>query len=287
MHNFKHILSAAGLALSLATATLADDTANAPKAADIDTVVATVNGVEITVGHMILARATLPQQFQDLPPDVLFPGILDQLIQQTVLAQSFDSELPKRVTLAIENETRSLTAGEIIETVLQDAITEDAIKALYDADYSGADHGEEYNASHILVASEEEAKQIVTDLEGGADFADTAKEKSTGPSGPGGGSLGWFGTGMMVPEFEAAVIALEVGAVSAPVQTQFGWHVIKLNESRVKAAPALEEVRQELEGRIRQEAIDARIQELSANAEITRTTEGVDPSVITQQDLLD
>ena len=287
MHNFKHILSAAGLALSLATATLADDTANAPKAADIDTVVATVNGVEITVGHMILARATLPQQFQDLPPDVLFPGILDQLIQQTVLAQSFDSELPKRVTLAIENETRSLTAGEIVETVLRDTITDDAIKALYDADYSGADHGEEYNASHILVASEEEANQIVTDLEGGADFADTAKAKSTGPSGPGGGSLGWFCTGMMVPEFEAAVIALEVGAVSAPVQTQFGWHVIKLNESRVKAAPALEDVRQELEGRIRQEAIDARIQELSANAEIVRTTEGVDPSVITQQDLLD
>ncbi|MEO0402046.1 MAG: peptidylprolyl isomerase [Pseudomonadota bacterium] len=250
-------------------------------AQDANTVVATVNGTEITVGHMIVARATLPQQFQELPDEVLFNGILEQLIQQTLLSQTFEGDLPLRTTLSIENETRSLTAGEEIERLFARELTSDAVQAAYDARFADSTPAEEYNASHILVETEEEAKAIKADIEGGADFAATARDKSTGPSGPNGGQLGWFGTGAMVPSFEAAVIALEAGEVSDPVQTQFGWHVIILNETRTPDLPALEEVRDELESEVRDAALSAYVEELTSTAQIDQTgAETVEPALL-------
>jgi peptidyl-prolyl cis-trans isomerase C len=140
---------------------------------------------------------------------------------------------------------------------------------------------QEYNAAHILVGTEEEALAIKADLDGGADFATTAKEKSTGPSGPNGGSLGWFGQGAMVPSFEAAVVGLDVGAVSAPVQTNFGWHLIILNETRNGSAPTLDKVRPELEDEIRQAAMAEVIDALTEKADIDQTgAEGIDPSIL-------
>lgn len=246
----------------------------------IDTVVATVNGKDITVGHMIVARAGLPEQYQQLPDEVLFTGILDQLIQQTALADSYTGDLPARVTLSLENETRSLTAGEVIEGVMAQPVADDALQAAYDEQYANAEQGEEYSASHILVETEEEAKAIVDELAAGADFAETATEKSTGPSGPSGGSLGWFGVGMMVPEFEAAVVDMEVGAVSDPVQTQFGWHVIKLDEKRTTEAPTFESVREELDLQVRQTLVQAEIEKITSEAEVNKdaATE-IDPTV--------
>ena len=253
-----------------------------------DTVVATVNGTEIKLGHMIVARATLPEQYQQLPDEVLFTGILDQLIQQTALEQSLTTEPPKRVTLSLENERRSLLAAEAIEGVLADALTDEAIQGMYDAQFANADGGDEYNASHILVETEEEAAAVKAALDGGADFADTAREKSTGPSGPGGGELGWFGPGMMVPEFEAAVVALEPGTISEPVQTQFGWHIVKLNETRKKPAPTLDEARDQIVEQIQQQAVNERVAELTAAAEVDREAgAAVDPAIIKNLDLLE
>ncbi|AYE84667.1 peptidylprolyl isomerase [Sulfitobacter sp. D7] len=247
----------------------------------VDTVVATVNDTEITLGHMLVARATLPQQYQQLPDDVLFQGILDQLVQQTALADSFTGELPPRVTLSIENETRSLTAGEAIEGVMAEDVSDEELQAAYDAQYKDAEPEQEFNASHILVETKEEADAIKVELDGGADFAEVAKEKSTGPSGPGGGSLGWFGPGMMVPEFEEAVAGMEAGGVSEPVETQFGWHVIKLNETRTGEAPALEDVREELETQVRQTKVQTAIESLTEAAEVDRSAaEGIDPTVL-------
>lgn len=246
----------------------------------IDTVVATVNGKDITVGHMIVARAGLPEQYQQLPDEVLFTGILDQLIQQTALADSYTGDLPARVTLSLENETRSLTAGEVIEGVMAQPVADDALQAAYDEQYANAEQGEEYSASHILVETEEEAKAIVDELAAGADFAETATEKSTGPSGPSGGSLGWFGVGMMVPEFEAAVVDMEVGAVSNPVQTQFGWHVIKLDEKRTTEAPTFESVREELDLQVRQTLVQAEIEKITSEAEVNKdAAKEIDPTV--------
>ncbi len=253
-----------------------------------DTVVATVNGTDITVGHMIIARATLPEQYQQLPPDVLFKGILDQLVQQTALAQNFEGDVPPRVALALENERRQLVAGEVIEKAMAAEISAEALNAAYEKTYGSAEPSEEFNASHILVETEEEALAIITELEGGADFAEVAKEKSTGPSGPGGGNLGWFGPGMMVPEFETAVVELEVGSVSAPVQTQFGWHVIKLVEKRLKDAPPLAEVQAELETQIREAKVQELVEKMTAAAEVDQSaSDGIDPTVLTNIELLE
>ncbi len=272
---------AATLFLTLPSAAAAEGHATA------DTVVATVNGTEITLGHMLVLRQRLPQQYQQLPPDVLFDGILDQLVQQTLLGEQADG-LSYQSQVTLQNEERALRAAEELRSVVDAAMTEEAIQQAYDDLYAGTEPETEYNASHILVATEEEAAALVTDLEGGADFAELAMEKSTGPSGPRGGELGWFGTGAMVAPFEEAVLALEVGAISAPVQTQFGWHVIKLNETRVKDAPALEEVRGQLVETVQGDAIAARIEELTSGAEITRsTTEEIDPAVLNDMSLLE
>ena len=256
--------------------------------ATIDTVVATVGGTEITIGHMIAARAGLPEQYQQLPDEVLFSGILDQLVQQSALAQSYEGSLPSRVKIQLENERRSLIAGEVIEGLMALPLGEEDIQAAYKEQYSTAEPSEEFNASHILVETEEEAIAIKAELDGGADFEAVAREKSTGPSGPGGGSLGWFGPGMMVPEFEAAVVAMETGQVSAPIKTQFGWHVIKLNETRVKGAPPLDEVREEIELQIRQSNAQAAIEAVTAEAEADRSgAEGIDPTILKQIGLLE
>ena len=204
------------------------------------------------------------------------------------MAQSFDSELPKRAQLSLENETRSLTAGESLEELFTTVLTPTALQAAYETRFENEEAAEEYNASHILVETEEAALAGKEEIEGGAEFAAVAREKSTGPSGPNGGQLGWFGEGAMVPSFEAAVIALEVGEVSAPVQTQFGWHVIILNETRAQERPTLEDVRAELEDGLRSTALEARIEELTAEAEIDQTgAEGIDPAIIKDLTLVD
>lgn len=252
-----------------------------------DTVVARVNGVEITLGHMILAQATLPQQYQQLPAEVLYNAILDQLIQQTALEQSRNDPVPRYIELSMENELRSQLAADAIETIMAGAASETEIRATYDARYAQGFGGDEYNASHILVATEEEAAAIKAELDAGADFAELAKEKSTGPSGPGGGALGWFGEGAMVPEFQKAVMALKPGEISEPVQTQFGWHVIVLNETRKATAPELEAVRDEIAGQLRQDAVEARIEELTAEAAIERPViEGLNPEILRDLDLV-
>ena len=145
---------------------------------------------------------------------------------------------------------------------------------------SSATPGKEFNAAHILVETEEEAKALKAELDGGADFATLAKEKSVGPSGPNGGDLGWFGVGMMVKPFEDAVVGLEPGQVSDPVQTQFGWHVIKLNETRDAAAPSLDEKREELEGELRSAAVESHVRELTEGAEIVKMVDGIDPAIL-------
>ena len=268
-------LTSMALAAAVALPVAAQDEPN------VDTVVATVNDTEITLGHMMVARATLPQQYQQLPDEVLFKGILDQLVQQTALADSYTGELPRRVTLSIENETRSLTAGEAVEGIMAEAVSDEELQAAYDAEYKDAEPGQEFNASHILVESEEEAKAIKEELDGGADFAEVAREKSTGPSGPSGGTLGWFGPGMMVPEFEEAVAGMEADSISDPIKTQFGWHVIKLNETRTTEAPELDEVREELETQIRQTKVQEAIEGLTEAAEVDRSgADGIDPTVL-------
>ena len=270
------------LMASAASPALAED---APTA---DTVVATVNGTAITLGHMMLVRADLPAQYQQLPDDVLFQGILDQIVSQTLLEQSLTGDVPVAVRLATENEHRSLMAAEAIRNLIATGLTDEAVKAAYDEKYAG-DPGKEYHAAHILVETEDEAKALIAQLQEGADFATLAKEHSTGPSGPSGGDLGWFGTGQMVPEFEEAVVALEPGAFTlVPVQTQFGWHVIILHESRAAEAPALDDVRDEIESELQTQLVEQRIEELRSTAAIDQAAESsFDPAILKDPSLLE
>ncbi|MBY5971728.1 peptidyl-prolyl cis-trans isomerase [Ferrimonas balearica] len=150
---------------------------------------------------------------------------------------------------------------------LNETLTDERIQAAYDEAYPDDASGPvEYHAAHILVETEEEAQAIIEQLDGGAEFAQLARDESTGPSGPNGGDLGWFTPDRMVAEFSQAVEAMEPGEVSAPVQTQFGWHVIKLEETRQRK-PSLDEVRQELTAELQQSESAAYLDELTANSD--------------------
>jgi peptidyl-prolyl cis-trans isomerase C len=278
----------AGAAIVLVAAALPAVAQDAPTR---DTVVATVNGTDITLGEMIQAASQLPPEYRQLPPDVLFQGVMDQLIQQQLLADTV-TEVPGRVELTLRNLRRQILAGDVVSQIGAEAVADEALQTAYDAATAGATAGTEYNAAHILVATEDEALAVIARIEGGEDFAAIAQEVSldTG-SGAAGGELGWFGPGMMVPEFEQAVVALADGggngAISPPVQSQFGWHVVRLNETRPQQPATLDEMRPQLEDQLRGEAIQARLDELEAAATIVRPEAGAfDPALIGNLDLI-
>lgn len=267
-----------------ATTTEGATTTGAPVTAQ--TVVATVNGTAITVGHMLVLRGQLPQEYQSLPNDVLFKGILDQLVQQTTLMQSIEAGIGPRDTIALENERRAYLAGAAIEAASGIAITDEALQEVYTEKYAQAEPSKEFRAAHILVATKDAAQKLKGQIDGGADFGELAMANSTDGAAASGGDLGWFGRGMMVKEFEDAVVAMEPGEVSDPVQTQFGWHLIKLSETRTTQAPTLDAVRDELTGELRKRAVDARIATLTADAQIEKTDAGIDPAILSDQTLL-
>jgi peptidyl-prolyl cis-trans isomerase C len=273
----------AGLALPVWTApAFAQDTPTA------DTVVATVNGTAITLGHMIVAREALPEQYKALPADVLFKGIMDQLVQQTALEQSMEGKLTRRDMLHLDNEKRGYVSARALEAVVLGAVTDEALQAAYDARFKDAAPQTEYNAAHILVADEAKAKELLAQLEAGADFAELAKTNSTDTgSGAVGGDLGWFGLGMMVKPFEDAVVAAEIGKVAGPVQSDFGFHLILVKETRIAAQPTVDDIRDELAAEIEQKAIEAHVTEVTAAAKVEKPGEGIDPALLGDLGLLD
>jgi peptidyl-prolyl cis-trans isomerase C len=252
-----------------------------------DTVIATVDGAEITLGHMMIVRESLPEQYQKFPDDQLFTGILEQLIQQTILATIDDGPDSLRTQFTLENDRRLMRASNAVDAISAEAVTEDAIQAAYQEQYDGSELGNEFNASHILVETEESALNIIAKAKEGTDFSNLAKEFSTGPSGPSGGQLGWFGPGMMVPPFEEAVVTMEKGQISGPVKTNFGWHVIKLNDLRSLSAPELESVRQDISAKLQRDAVAAKVTEIQSLVDIiiADTTE-IDPAVLNDTSLL-
>lgn len=291
----RSILAAGLLAgLALASPVLAQDAATpaadpAAKGYDASTVVATVNGTSITLGNVIALRDRLPQQYQGLPDDVLMKGLVDQLVDQQLLADGLSATPesdPLQVKLVVENERRTVLAGLAAEAAVADAVDDAKLQAAYDRMVAAFQPAPQWNASHILVDSEDKATALKAEIDGGKDFAEVAKANSSDGSAANGGELGWFGAGQMVPEFEAAAAALEVGQVSAPVQSQFGWHVVKLNDKRETAAPTLDEARPELENQLRQEALEAKLAALREAASIEKPETGTPPAAIRESDLL-
>jgi peptidyl-prolyl cis-trans isomerase C len=279
----KHVtvLGSAALTLCLSTAVFAQEEVTA------DTVVAKVGDTEITVGHIIIARGQLPQQYAQFPNEVLFDGLVDQLIQQQLLADDLET-VPQGIEVTLQNERRSMMANEVITAISSAAVTEEDVQEAYDTRFADIEDVIEFNASHLLVETEEEAQAAKQRIDDGAAFADVARDVSTGPTGPNGGNLGWFGPGAMVPEFETTITALEPGQVSDPFETQFGWHVATLNEQRVQEKPTLEDMRRQLVSELQEAAVTSRLEELAAAATVVKPAEGdFDPNIIEQVDLLE
>jgi len=283
MYRHTTLITAAALGLALALPAAADE----PTA---DTVLARVGETEITLAHALAMREQLPEQFRQVPVETLFPAIVEQLIEQELLYQHKSDDLALRERVMLENEVRSFTANAALTEVAMAALSEEAIEAAYEAFAAEFAEGEaqvEYNAAHILVRSEEEIEAVVAELEDGRPFAEVAEERSIDGSAQAGGDLGWFGEGVMIAEFEAAVMALEPGEVSDPVQTQFGWHVVRLIDQRDAQVPPLAEVQEELAGEIQREAARALVDELRAGTDVEVMSEGMDPAVLGRRELLD
>lgn len=226
-------------------------------AAEPGDVVAKVGNSEITEADIAYAAQDLGSDLQRFPPAQWRSILLDVLVDMKLLAQAAKAEqLDQDEDFKRQMEFLRLKAlrNAYLSKKVDDAIEDADLQAAYDEEYSDYVGDEEVNASHILVKEEDEAKAIIKQLDEGADFAELAKEKSTGPSGPNGGSLGFFTKGQMVPPFEEAAFALESGDFTKePVQTQFGWHVIKVDDKRVQEKPSLEDVSAELrQGLIRE-----------------------------------
>jgi peptidyl-prolyl cis-trans isomerase C len=237
------------------------------------TVVARVNDAPVYLSQLLDMMDDLPPQYRQMPFQQIYPALLERAVDTTLLAKAArasdvaEQEMVKRRIKAAED--RVLSQAWLNRSITSE-ITEEAIAARY-ATFAAEQAGsEELRARHILLESEADAKAAIDDLKAGADFAKLAEERSTGPSAAEGGDLGWFGKGQMVPEFETAALALEPGAFTdAPVQTQFGWHVILLEDTRTSEAPPLAEVRDRLTAEMTRELIEKRLAGLRDGAEVT------------------
>ena len=225
----------------------------APAAAPVDpnAIVATINGQNVTEADITLAEQDLGQQFGNLPPEQRRAAALSSIIEIRLMAaqaveKGLDKDADFQRRLAFLDQ-RALH-GELVEKEVAGKITDEEIRARYDKEIAAQKPVNEVHARHILVKTKEEADAIIKKLEGGEDFQKLANENTTDPSGKtSGGDLGFFGPGQMVPEFETAALALEIGAYSKePVQTQFGWHIIKVEDKRTQQPPAFDTVKEQV-----------------------------------------
>ncbi len=238
-----------------------------------DEVVARVDGTPITRGQLDLAEDELGPDLAQLPAATRNQVILQYVVELTLLADAArdagldQSDEYKR--LSRYYELRALR-DVFFQEEIRANVTDEAAQQLYDERIASAAPEPEVRARHILVASEDEAKAIIEQLEGGADFAELAQQQSTGPSGPSGGDLGFFTKEQMVAPFAEAAFSLDVGEVSGPVQTQFGWHVIKVEEKRDREPPQFADVKEQLKSSLIRQQLQQRMADLrdAANVEV-------------------
>jgi peptidyl-prolyl cis-trans isomerase C len=232
-----------------------------------DAVVATVGDSQITEADIAMAEQDFSGTLAQYPEAQRRTILIDVMINMKLLADAADNleisetpEFARRLEYVRLRALRDLYFQEEIEPY----VSPEKIAEAYNVQVMNAPRATEVNARHILVETEDEAKAIVDALNDGADFEELAKEKSTGPSSVNGGDLGYFGESDMVPEFGTAAFALEVGEISPPVQTQFGWHVIKLEDRREVAPPELSAVSDQIEEVLIRERFAEVILELKA-----------------------
>lgn len=263
--------AAATVAVSSALVLFAVDGVHAQPA---DPVVATVNGAKIVRSDVEAARAQLPEQYRSLPMEQVFQPILNQLIRSKLIAQKASAEKLQETEAyrsRLETIKERLLEEAYLQKLIEEKVTEQALRKRYDEAVAKFPASEEVRARHILVKTEAEAAAIIKDLAGGADFAKLAEEKSIGPSKTRGGDLDYFGRGQMVKPFEESAFALKKGEVSPkPVQSPFGWHVIKVEDKRQAKPPSFEELQPRLGEEMSQEIAGDLVQSLTEGAKIER-----------------
>ncbi len=234
-----------------------------------DRVLATVDGRPIYQSELTAAISELPPQYRQNLQQII-PNLVDRLIDLKLLSNAGravnladDEEVQRRVT-ALEDQ---VIAQVYLERALEAKVTNDTVSDRYASEFSAAT--KEVHARHILLQTADEAEAVIVELDNGGDFVALAKERSTGPSGPTGGDLGFFSHEQMVAPFADAAFAMEPGSYSAvPVQTQFGFHVILVEEVRDLEAPSIEEVEGEIRETLSQETVEVVINDLRENAQI-------------------
>lgn len=246
-------------------------------------VVAKIGDEEITRMDVLKFIAQLPVQMRQQPIDQLFPLALEQTINARLieeeanksdLAQTEEvkqqiAEAQEEIEAQMNEVKKNIVRTAYVQKIVTDGVTDEALKAEYDDYVANFKPQEEVKARHILLQTEEDAKAAIKKLEEGADFAELAKELSTGPSGPEGGDLGYFVKGQMVPEFSDAAFALEAGQYTKePVETQFGFHVIKVEDSRQSEPLPMEEIKPFIEQELKRDVLDQKLQEWRKGQEI-------------------
>ncbi|MBP0437917.1 peptidylprolyl isomerase [Tianweitania sediminis] len=252
-----------------------------------DAVVATVNGDQITEAQLTLAESDLDPQFAQLPPDQRRAAALSALIEIRLLASKAESDgLADKPQFKQRMEflrQRALHSA-VVEQEIAAAVTDQAIRARYDQEVAAQPPVNEVHARHILVKTQEEAQAVIKQLDEGGNFEEIAKEKSTDGAAAQGGDLGYFGPNQMVPEFEKAAFALNAGEYTKePVQTQFGFHIIKVEDKREQQPPAFEQVKDQ----VRSLLLRDKYLELVRNLRTSATVEISDPALKATVDSID
>jgi peptidyl-prolyl cis-trans isomerase C len=243
------------------------------RAQDGDPVVARANGVDIRQSDLNLAEQDIGSAMPQMGPEQKRDYLITYLADVIILAQAADQhQLANRadVKQRIEFERHKALMEALLQDAGKAAMTDDAMHKIYDEAIKQTPNEEEVHARHILVATEGEAKDIETQLKKGADFAALAKEKSKDPGAAEGGDLGYFTKDQMVPEFAEAAFKLEKGQISDPVKTQFGWHIIRVEDKRVKPTPTYDQVKGQLENYVSRRAQAELVDNLRKSATIER-----------------
>ncbi len=276
---------AAGMfgALALAGSLLAP--AAAPKAEDADAVIARVNGVEIRQSDLTNAEdeigGNMPQMAPEQKGDYLIAYLGDVILLSQAAQQQKIGDRDS-VKHRIEFERNKVLMETLLQDVGQSAMTDEAMHKVYDEAVKQMANEQEVHARHILVATEDEAKAIEAELKKGADFATLAKQKSKDPGAAEGGDLGYFTKDQMVPEFAEVAFKLDKGQISDPVKTLFGWHIIKVEDKRIKPTPTFDQVKGQIENYVAHRAQAELVQKLRSVANIERLDRPAtpDPSLL-------
>ncbi|MBF0267408.1 MAG: peptidylprolyl isomerase [Alphaproteobacteria bacterium] len=237
-----------------------------------DSVAATVNGAEIRMSDVMRLKNGAPQLAQ-APMGVVYPVILNKLIRDQLLAEAGRKDgLAKDadVVQALKNAETQIIAQTYAMRAATKGVTDQAVQARYSEMKKKFKPAEEVRARHILVNTSDEANGVLADIKNGKKFEEVAAEKSKDGNAQSGGDLGFFRKDEMVPEFAETAFKLKPGQVSAPVKTQFGWHVIKMEEKRMSQPPQLDEVKEDLQAQLAEEALSKIIKNLEAGAKISR-----------------